>query len=174
MAYRGWSSELKMLHPLSMWSLKLAKESFKFSGAHFTTFSETEAEPLHGHNYYVSVSLENCKKLSHGMIVDLNEPKKQIKELLNKLDEKVLIAQNNPFTKIGESNDNVLLSFGEKDYSFPKADCCMLPMENITIEELSGYIGNKLKSLFKKLPIQSFSVEVSETRGQSCIYKVSL
>lgn len=174
MPYKGWRPELKMLHPFNMWSLKLAKESFKFSGAHFTTFSESEAEPLHGHNYYVSVILEDCASLTHGMIVDLNKPKKQIKELLKTLDEKVLIAQNNPFTKLKKNTDNVLLNFGTKEYSFPKVDCSLLPLENITIEELSGYIGNKLVDTFKALPIKSFSVEVSETRGQSCVYKVSL
>ena len=156
-----------------MWSLKLSKESFKFSGAHFTTFSKESAETLHGHNYYVSVSLKNCIKLNHGLIVDLNEPKKKIKALLETLDEKVLIAQKNPFTNLKEDGNNVVLSFNEKTYSFPKEDCALLTVENITIEELSGYIGNELKPFFETYPVKSFSVEVAETRGQSCVYEVS-
>jgi 6-pyruvoyltetrahydropterin/6-carboxytetrahydropterin synthase len=155
-----------------MWSLKLAKDAFKFSGAHFTTFSDKEAELLHGHNYYVAVTLEGCSKLNHGMIVDLAEPKKLIKELLNSIDEKVLLAKNDPYTKVEEQDSQIQVSFNNKSYSFPKEDCFIFPVENITIEALSGYIGGSLKAAFSKYPITSFTVEVSETRGQSCIYRV--
>jgi len=157
-----------------MWSLKLAKDAFKFSGAHFTTFSNKEAELLHGHNYYVAVTLEDCKKLNHGMIVDLAEPKKLIKELLNSIDEKVLLAKNDPYTKVEEQDSQIQVAFNGKSYSFPKEDCFVFPVENITIEALSGYIGDSLKSDFSKYPISSFTVEVSETRGQSCLYKVQI
>jgi len=157
-----------------MWSLKLSKENFKFSGAHFTTFSEKEAELLHGHNYYVSVTLENCSKLNHGMIVDLAEPKRAIKMILESIDEKVLLAQNNPFTKIEETGTQISVSFNEKSYSFPAEDCFVFPVENITIEALSGYLGDALAPTFSNYPITSFSIEVAETRGQSCIYKVVL
>lgn len=157
-----------------MWSLKLSKESFKFSGAHFTTFSQTSAEMLHGHNYYVSVSLDGCTQLNHGLIVDLNEPKKLIKTLLDSIDEKVLIAEQNPYTKITKTSDNVEIRFNEKVYSFPQSDCAFLAIENITIEALASFISAKLKSLFSDYPITSYTVEVSESRGQSCAYTENL
>ncbi len=157
-----------------MWSLKLAKESFKFSGAHFTTFSKTEAETLHGHNYYVSIDLIGCKSLTHGMIIDLNEPKKIIKSLLESMDEKVLVAKLDPFTKIKTDNSTLSIQFNGKDYSFPLEDCFIVPAENITIEELAHFISKKLKPHFESYPLTSFSVEVAETRGQSCVYKQSL
>ena len=37
--------------------LRLAKEDFKFSAAHFTLFGPDEAELLHGHNYQVEVEM---------------------------------------------------------------------------------------------------------------------
>ena len=157
-----------------MWSLKLSKESFKFSGAHFTTFSAEEAERLHGHNYYVSVNLKGCSKLTNGMIVDLNDPKKPIKKLLDELDEKVLIAENNPFLKLNLSKQKVELIYNKKHYEFPTEDCSVLPLENITIESLAFYVAQSLKETFSKYPIQAFSIEVAETRGQSCLYEVSL
>jgi len=153
-----------------MWSLKLSKESFKFSGAHFTTFSRTSAEMLHGHNYYVSVNLEGCEKLNHGMIIDLNEPKKIIKGLLDSLDEKVLIAEKDPFTQISKDKSSLKLSFNQKNYSFPIEDCALLPVENITIEELASFVAEKLHPTFKNYPIEKFSVEIAESRGQSCVY----
>ncbi len=153
-----------------MWSLKLSKESFKFSGAHFTTFSQNSAEMLHGHNYYVSVSLDGCSELTHGLIIDLNEPKKIIKAFLDTLDEKVLIAEKNPYTRITKTCDNVELQFNEKIYSFPQTDCAFLPIENITIESLASLVSNNLRNHFTKYPIKTYTVEVSESRGQSCTY----
>ncbi len=151
-----------------MWSLNLSKENFKFSGAHFTTFSADQAERLHGHNYYVEVSLKGKNSsLNHGMIVDLQVPKEMVKSCCDEMDEKVLIAKNNPFTKIKDSNDNLEVSFSKKLYSFPKDDCFILPSENVTIEELAKYISDKLENSFKDLPLSSYEVRVYETRGQS-------
>lgn len=157
-----------------MWSLKLSKESFKFSGAHFTTFSQDKAEMLHGHNYYVSVSLDGCTELKHGLIVDLNEPKEIISSLLNSIDEKVLVAEQNPYTQIIKGPTNVEIKFNEKTYSFPLSDCAFLNIENITIETLSSYISKKLERLFLTYPISKYTVEVSESRGQACSYTQAL
>ena len=38
-------------------TLRIGKESHKFSAAHFTVFSASERERLHGHNYGVSIRL---------------------------------------------------------------------------------------------------------------------
>jgi 6-pyruvoyltetrahydropterin/6-carboxytetrahydropterin synthase len=38
-------------------TLYIDKESHKFSAAHFTIFSATERERLHGHNYSVSAKI---------------------------------------------------------------------------------------------------------------------
>ena len=38
-------------------TLYIDKESHKFSAAHYTIFSATERERLHGHNYVVVVEL---------------------------------------------------------------------------------------------------------------------
>ncbi|MDB3933713.1 6-carboxytetrahydropterin synthase, partial [Luminiphilus sp.] len=38
-------------------TLHIEKEAHKFSAAHYTIFSATERERLHGHNYFVSVRI---------------------------------------------------------------------------------------------------------------------
>ena len=38
-------------------TLHITKEVHKFSAAHYTIFTATERERLHGHNYFVSVRL---------------------------------------------------------------------------------------------------------------------
>ena len=38
-------------------TIRLAKENMKFSAAHFTIFSASERERLHGHNFRVEVDI---------------------------------------------------------------------------------------------------------------------
>lgn len=153
-----------------MWSLKLSKEKFKFSASHFTIFSATNAERLHGHNYYVELELSGASKLSNGLIVDLNQPKKKVVEILEALDEKILIAEKNSYCSIQEQEKNIEVCFYDKFYSFPKEDCCILPLENISIEELAKEISERLKEDFAHLPIKNFTVSVAESRGQSASF----
>ena len=39
-----------------MFEVRLAKERFKFAASHFTIFSESRGERLHGHNYKLEVT----------------------------------------------------------------------------------------------------------------------
>jgi 6-pyruvoyltetrahydropterin/6-carboxytetrahydropterin synthase len=39
-------------------SIEVAKDYFNFASAHFLIFSNGQREPLHGHNYQVSVVME--------------------------------------------------------------------------------------------------------------------
>lgn len=158
-----------------MWTLNLSKEDFKFSGAHFTTFSATEAERLHGHNYYVEVSLTgSSKSLDHGMIVDLQVPKNKVRAYCDEMDEKVLIASKNPYTEIKETGKNIEVTYSDKFYSFPATDCYLLPTENVTIEELAKFVSDQLLNSFKELPVSEYKVSVYETRGQSSTFQRSL
>ena len=40
------------------WAVRLYKQDFRFDAAHFLVFGDGTREPLHGHNYQVSVRLE--------------------------------------------------------------------------------------------------------------------
>ena len=50
-----WIAEDTSLARLT--TLHIEKEAHKFSAAHYTIFSATERERLHGHNYFVSVRI---------------------------------------------------------------------------------------------------------------------
>ena len=39
-------------------SIEVAKDYFNFASAHFLIFANGRREPLHGHNYQVSVAME--------------------------------------------------------------------------------------------------------------------
>ena len=65
------------------YQLALKKENFKFAASHFTIFSESRAEALHGHNYQIGVRLgfdDIDEKLE--MKVDFGSLKEKIRAVI--------------------------------------------------------------------------------------------
>lgn len=155
-----------------MYVIHIAKEPLKFSCSHFTIFSENKAERLHGHNYQVRVAISIDQidpKL--GLAFDFNEVKPMIREICDSLDECILVPQNSPYLKISSTDKQVNVDFGKKHYSFPKEDSVMLPIVNISTEELARLISDRLFKQMANLPCwTSLKVNVEETRGQSISY----
>ena len=57
-------------------TLHIDKQAHKFSAAHFTIFSETERERLHGHNYGVSARIV-AEMGNNGFSADYNIDKRR-------------------------------------------------------------------------------------------------
>ena len=158
--------------------IELSKENFKFSGTHFTIFNAAQAERLHGHNYYVSVQIE-VRDIQDdiGMSFDFNLVKPIIKSLCESWDERVLIPRNSPFLKIQNTQDSFEIQFNQKRYVFPEDDVMMLPITNVTVEELARLIGLRLFAQLNALPtfpaqkMNWLSVGVQETHGQRVVYR---
>lgn len=152
--------------------IHLQKENFKFSCSHFTILSANTAERLHGHNYQVRVALKVSElDPDLGLAFDFNEVKPQIKSLCDELDEKILLPANSPYVSVGESGSQIDVQFNQRHYSFPKEDCVILPVSNITSEELARFVCQELKKTFKDTShLEKIRVSVEETRGQSVSY----
>ena len=155
---------------------RLKKETFKFSCTHFTIFGATEGERMHGHNYHVQFDLhfEDISK-TDGLAVDFNLIKPIMKQLSDELDEHILIAKDSPFTEIGEDEKQIHLTFNNKFYSLPKEDVQILPVLNISSEELARYMA---KQFLLKCPtgigLQRVETTIEETRGQGVTYSTDL
>src|SRR3990167_5849051 len=119
-------------------SLEIHKDEFSFSAGHFTIFSATEREQLHGHNYYVSIAF-NIQIEHNGLSFDYRDYKKKIHTLCDKLDRFLLLPQHSPYLKINDEGDHWAAHFDHKKMLFLKEDVVMLPLTNITIEELSHW-----------------------------------
>jgi len=163
-----------------VFDLHFAKPRFKFSSSHFTIFSATNAERLHGHNYQVEVTLSFREtEADTGLAVDFNAVKPLIEKLCDQLDEKILLPKNSPFLKLKEQGTQITVDFGEnenlKHYEFPIADCVLLPMVNTSSETLAEWLANQLKaSLSLKANPHQVQVKVSETHGQAVTYTLGL
>ena len=150
----------------------LEKENFKFSCSHFTIFDEDRGERLHGHNYYVAIEIELDEiDTALGMAFDFNEIKPLVREITDQLDEYVLLPAQSPHLNLELSGESVRIVFSSKQYEIPKRDVRILPVSNVTTEELSRYISEELR---KRLPMLTsltrLSVGVRETRGQGVYY----
>lgn len=155
--------------------IHLGKENFKFSCSHFTIFSEKTAERLHGHNYQISVHLavgDVDPKL--GFAFDFNLVKPHIKDICDGLDEFILVPTQSPYLKVQEAGSQIEVRFHNKTYSFPKEDTCLVPITNISAEELAKFFATNLARRIADIKgWTAMDVGVEETRGQSVSYSMS-
>lgn len=167
---------------MSRYRFLLAKQDFKFSSAHFTIFGPHRAEPLHGHNYRVAVEISGDRVDDLGLLFDLDPVKRTIRALCAHLDEKTLVPGSCRYLQVLERDERVELRFDQRVYSIPAEDVLVLPVVNLTIEELASFFCRSLlaelglrQAAGETVPsslreIRQLAVRVEETDGQSCSF----
>ena len=145
--------------------IDLVKESFKFASGHFTIFSATSRENIHGHNFKVQVAFDAVLP-ENGMIFDYKVVKNYVQELCDSLDEYFLLPAHSPYLTITESDGYVFAHFAGEKIPFLKRDIKILPVSNITVEELSRYLLEKFVGEFvENYKTQIFTAEVRVFSG---------
>jgi 6-pyruvoyl-tetrahydropterin synthase len=102
-------------------TLYIDKESHKFSAAHFTIFSATERERLHGHNYSVSARIV-APMGDNGFSADYNVYKTRLARLCDELDEYMLLAGDSPYQTIEEAGACYRVTFAGEEMLFLQGD----------------------------------------------------
>ncbi|MBE6048634.1 MAG: 6-carboxytetrahydropterin synthase QueD [Clostridium sp.] len=131
------------------------KSEIQFDMAHYLSGYEGKCSNIHGHRYKVIATLKGEKLQDEGqqrgMLIDFGDFKKELKEIAQIFDHKLVIEKNEEGIKLKNElkNFDVLLV----DY-------------RPTAEEMSRHIYKMLKD--KHLPI--YEVEVYETPNNSCTY----
>ncbi len=64
-----------------VFELRVSKEDFKFSAAHFVAHGAGQRERLHGHNYRVALSLTARAVGDDGCVVDFAELKTAVRRV---------------------------------------------------------------------------------------------
>ncbi|BFM14575.1 6-carboxytetrahydropterin synthase [Maricurvus nonylphenolicus] len=150
-------------------TIRLAKEYMKFSAAHFTVFSATERERLHGHNFTVTAEIE-APVGQDGLAFNYRLYKDKLKLYCQALDEYLLLPGKSPHLEISKNNGCYQVNFDHETLHFPIADTHVLPLLNSSVEELSAYILNQLLSShtdLNKHNIRRILINVSSGPGQS-------
>ena len=151
--------------------IELFKQAMNFSAGHFTIFSESERENLHGHNFSVYVMFE-AEVMENGIAFNYGIYKKIILNLCQLLDEVVLLPLKSPYLRIEESDEYIYAFFncGKEKIPFLRRDVKLLPMRNITVEELAHWFLQKLIVNVEKNQehlIHAIEVKIFSSPGQS-------
>src|SRR5512144_1468220 len=87
------------------YSVVVAKDYLKFAAAHFIAYPGFR-EPLHGHNYQVSVKVE-ADLGPDGYVLDFGLVKRIAKALCEELDERVLVPERSECLRVARLPDGV-------------------------------------------------------------------
>lgn len=153
---------------MDLTTIEISKEDVKFSAAHFTIFSATERERLHGHNF--AVRLEVTTPVGEdGICFSYKEIKELIRRLCADLDEYTLIPRDSPHLRIEEEGPYYLVHFNGERIPLLASDTLLLPIRNSTVEEYARYLLEQLLAApdFVGLrDIRRLAVKVSSGPGQ--------
>ncbi|HUF53151.1 MAG TPA: 6-carboxytetrahydropterin synthase [Dehalococcoidia bacterium] len=146
----------------------LEGQTLRFASAHFTTFG-AECEPLHGHNYALTVDLAG-DLTPDSWVMDFSEAKAMLRALCKELDHKFILPLQNPALAITQSCGEFEVRFGSRRYVIPDADVAALPIINSTAELLAEWLAGRVETELAKRAVanvMSIRVGVEEMPGQS-------
>lgn len=148
--------------------IDLSKEHMKFSAGHFTIFSATERENLHGHSFTVAVTFQ-ARIVDNGLVCDYGILKKVVTKVCDSLDEYFLLPTNSSYLKLKQERGVVIAQFGDETLQFLERDVKLIPVSNITVEDVSGWILGEIRNGLSKdieSQILAISVRVASGPGQ--------
>lgn len=149
-------------------AIRLDKEAMKFSAGHFTIFGPGDRERLHGHNFKVSVVL-HASVGEDGLCFDYGIYKRKVVALCRAWNEYFLLPGRSPLLRIEEAGDTVVAVFGEERIPFLRKDVLVLPITNVTVEELAAHLLERLAADPRALAghgIEAIELEVASGPGQ--------
>ena len=150
-------------------TVSLYRNDMKFSAGHFTIFSATERERLHGHNFQVLVEV-TAKVQDSGITYDYGLTRRRVLKLCKSLNEYMLLPKYSPYLKLNEDEHYYYAEFNGERMSFLKTDTLVLPVKNVTSEGLAEWFVNELISDTVDLAakeIVGIKVTISITVGQT-------
>lgn len=150
-------------------TIELQKEDMKFSTGHFTIFSSTVRENLHGHNYNLYAAFTTVIE-DEGLSFDYRYYKKKLYDLCRQLNQTTLLPGLCKYLSIKEEGDYYHVHFDKEVIIFLKRDATIIPVTNITVEELSNWFIQQLTSDMNEIEankIIKIVVKVFSRPGQS-------
>lgn len=154
------------------YQLHIRKDALKFSAAHMTVFPDGKKEPLHGHNYQVSLNVD-LSDASFEKMVSFSVFKDVLKPLCDAWDEKILVQGRSPLLRGASLGKEYEFTLCNKRYVFPADEVVILDIENISTEllaeEFMSLLLTKLDGQLSKA-ILGMEVRIDETNGQGASY----
>jgi 6-pyruvoyltetrahydropterin/6-carboxytetrahydropterin synthase len=139
-------------------TIELYKESMKFSAGHFTVFSATERERLHGHNFTVRAQVTGLVG-DNGLAFDYGIYKHELIRICRSYNEIFMLPTLCPHLRIEERGPQVIAHFNGEEIPFLVKDVMLLPLRNISVEELAHLLLGRV-------------LEFKDQRGDADIEKI--
>jgi 6-pyruvoyltetrahydropterin/6-carboxytetrahydropterin synthase len=148
--------------------VRVTKDHFVFSAAHFITYAGDICERLHGHNYRVQAEVEGPLD-DNQYVVDFIVLRDSLKAIVDQLDHHVLLPMSHPMIRVTADEKQVEAVFQDRRWVFPRCDVVLLPVSNTTTELLARFLGHKLLedlARASQLRPRALRIGVDENFGQ--------
>jgi 6-pyruvoyltetrahydropterin/6-carboxytetrahydropterin synthase len=155
---------------------RVTKDHLVFSAAHFITFNGNICEHLHGHNWRVAVEVSGPID-ENSYVFDFIALRDAAMNLVKSLDHSMLLPTEHPTIRVQSDEKEVLVTFGDRRWIFPKEECRLLPIANTTAELLARWMGQQLTQVILAWPgqqVETVRVEVEENFGQWGMWETTL
>ena len=155
---------------MANFKVHVSKDYLIFCAAHFVTYDGI-SEPLHGHNYRASVTVEGTLQADH-FVFNFVTLKRIMRGLVDQLDHLTLLPEFNPYFHLTRTSGEVIVEVQDRRYVLPESDVKVLPIANTTAEKLAEYLAGQLREKIGHLPnLTACEMEVGEVEGQSALYR---
>jgi len=155
---------------MTNFKVHVSKDYLVFCAAHFVTYDGV-SEPLHGHNYRASVTVEGTLQADQ-FVFNFITLKRIMRGLVDQLDHLTLLPESNPHFRLTHIDGEVIIEVENRRYVLPESDVKVLPILNTTAEELARYLAGQLREkIGQMLNLTACEMEVSEVEGQSAFYR---
>ncbi len=135
-----------------------------------TVFPDGSKERLHGHNYYISLTIELSSIEFHSML-DFGPLKDALADLCSEWKEHILLATQNPYYElVSETESEIEFLLCKQRYVLPRTDVLLLEIDNLAVEPLSKLACDLLCATMQKHlssdVVQAIEVTIEENPGQ--------
>lgn len=160
---------------MASYRVHVSKDNLLFVAGHFVSYDDAKVEPLHGHNYRFSVTVEGPLD-QNAYVFNFVTLKRTMKRIADELDHRMLLPRDSALIAVEPQPDGgVVVRADGRWYRFPGEDCVILPLPNTTVEMLATHLCGRLRRELAANPsaagLTAIEVEVEETVGQSGIYR---
>jgi 6-pyruvoyltetrahydropterin/6-carboxytetrahydropterin synthase len=150
--------------------IHVKRDRFKFSCAHMTVFPDGKKERLHGHNYYLSMTVE-LTDIRFESMIDFGPIKEALGALCSAWKERTLLATDNPhFVLVREDDEEIEFRLCGRRYVLPREDVLLLPIDNAAVEPLSAHACERLvdglADTLDPQVVHAVEVTIEENPGQ--------
>jgi len=130
---------------MSAYRIHISKDNLMFAAGHFVSYDGEKVEPLHGHNYRFSVTVEGPLD-ENAYVFNFVTLKRLMKRIADELDHRMILPRDNPLIEVELQDDGgAIVRAQGRWYRFPQEDVVILPLPNTTVEMLARHLDRRIR-----------------------------